>query len=367
MLTGLVVRLAQGLQLNLETSADAPSATPQASSPSTRESRRRLMWSVYIMDAWVGSGVDELTLLDEANIQIQLPSNEQDFVLEMPTVGQYLEPTIGTSHPQATTDLDLTAQFVRLISIRKKVLRCVKLPLSFTLIGTSSTKNAIRFVKHLDVARPPWLCDSEYNILQADLSRWHNSLPDNLHFTRSAVQKRKVTDQHGALLLLHLTYHQSLCDLTRIGMRELFKIREPILFPPEQDEFLRQVQDACFDNGMAVSDVLQESLKHGTGSLADTWLCVVAHDAARVLVYYLSNKMGSTARHNDDTLRSRVTLALWANMQALQRMIPMFALARPLVSETLAALLETITNAANQVYCGHEDGQTGRFRTPFNC
>ncbi len=71
-----------------------------------------------------------------------------------------------------------------------------------------------------------------------------------------------MTDQHGALLLLHITYHQTIGDLTRIGMRGLFKMQEPILFPSEPEGFLRQLQDACFDNSMTVSTILEEALKH---------------------------------------------------------------------------------------------------------
>lgn len=369
MLTGLAVRLAQGLQINLEPPVDAMYTTQPPISPSMRESRRRLMWSVYVLDSWVGSGVDELTLLDEVNIQTRLPSNEQDFVLEVPTAGQPLEPSINTHEPRAT--LDLIAQFVRLVKIRRKVLRygtiALITPDTRALVLGMLTTHTVRYVKHLDVAKPPWMQDSEFSTIQAALSQWHNSLPDSLQFTRSALQKRKVSDQHGALLLMHLTYHQSICDLTRIGMRELFKIREPILFPPDQDGFLRKVQDECFDNAMAVSDVFQEALKHGTESLADTWLCVVAHDAARVLVYYLVNKMGSTGRHSENTLRVRVTQALWANVQALQRMKPMFALAKPLVSGTRIVTFGTILTKVNKVYRRYENDSTSRLGAPVAC
>jgi hypothetical protein len=50
MLTGLGVRMTQALQINLEISSDVLSGDGQLSW-ACREARRRLMWSIYIMDA----------------------------------------------------------------------------------------------------------------------------------------------------------------------------------------------------------------------------------------------------------------------------------------------------------------------------
>ena len=193
-------------------------------------------------------------------------------------------------------------------------------------------------VKHLDESQPPWMEQSEYSTLRAECQAWYSSLPESLKFSRSAVQKRKVSGQHGALMLLHITYHQSMCDLTRIGMVELFRIRAPIVFPAEQHEFVQSVQDACFDHCMAFSSVLQEALHHGTEAFADTWLCVVAHDVSRVQIHYAKNRLGSSARHDHYGFASEVNAALSVNFEALHRMIPLLALAKPLVSLFLVAL-----------------------------
>lgn len=110
MLTGLAVRLSQALGLNIN--------RENTSKPvSYYESRTRLMWSTFILDAWVGSGVDELTFLSERDIHIPLPVAEADFVMET-----------GTRQSNYITDppnqqMDLEAQFVRLIYLRKAVLR----------------------------------------------------------------------------------------------------------------------------------------------------------------------------------------------------------------------------------------------------
>lgn len=130
MLTGLCVRMAQALQINLESSADILCVRPQELSATSKEARRRLMWSIYVMDAWVGSGVDALTLIDEANVKIQLPCSDQRFnyqepcIMEMLQCGKYLPFVSPKDRMKGPVEnLDLHGHFIRLVNLRKKVLR----------------------------------------------------------------------------------------------------------------------------------------------------------------------------------------------------------------------------------------------------
>ena len=130
-LTGLVSRMAQALQINLEYSSDimCTESTP-APSASEKEARRRLMWSCYVMDNWVGSGVDQLTLLSSNDLHIQLPCDEQSFLLSVPVITEILEPghvlkffPQELRRNQRADNLDMLAYFVRISELRKKVLR----------------------------------------------------------------------------------------------------------------------------------------------------------------------------------------------------------------------------------------------------
>ncbi|CEJ81055.1 hypothetical protein VHEMI01206 [[Torrubiella] hemipterigena] len=306
MLTGLAVRLSQALGLNVD-KQDEHSLKP----PCFYESCRRTMWSTFILDAWVGSGVDELTMLHERNIHVPLPMAETDFIMEMEPSSQVHTSQYWQSLEQSQ-HLDLEAQFVLLLTLRKAVLR---------------------IVKHLDVIQPPWEAQSEWSKLYQDLKRWNSGLPASLRFTRSAIQKRKITNQHGGLLFLHLCYHQTVCDLTRIGMSDLFRIKNPLVFPAEQRQFLIDVQDDCFDNSMSVSAIFRDALTHGPEAYSDTWLCVVAHDVSRVQVHYRSKQLGSAAAR--ETLVTDVDAALKTNAEMLTRLVPLIALAKPLLDATL--------------------------------
>lgn len=134
MLSGLAVRMAHALQLNVEFSPDILCAEANESSPPAveKESRRRLMWACYILDAWTGSGVDQLTLLREADIKIQLPCNERNFRLRIPcvteTLGvghvlQFLPPAIVPRRPAA--NMGIMAYYIRIVTLWKRVVRFV--------------------------------------------------------------------------------------------------------------------------------------------------------------------------------------------------------------------------------------------------
>lgn len=131
MLSGLITRMTQALQINLEYNTDVLCQNNDVGpSITARESRRRLMWSCYVLDALVGSGVDQLTLVDEKDMKIQLPCNERNFIQQIPCLTETLEPGSWLSFVHEGVDssailpnMGIMAYFVRHISIRKRVLR----------------------------------------------------------------------------------------------------------------------------------------------------------------------------------------------------------------------------------------------------
>lgn len=128
-LSGLTARISQALQLNLESSVDILCDT-KSNSPITNESKRRIMWSCYVMDSWVGSGVNQLTLLEDKDLKIQLPCHSHNFSLGTPCITEVLEAgrVLGfISQEQIqfrpAENMGIEAYFIRLVSIRKRVLR----------------------------------------------------------------------------------------------------------------------------------------------------------------------------------------------------------------------------------------------------
>jgi len=129
MLSGMTARMSQALQLNLESSADVFCLKPDTS-PIVNEARRRLMWSCYVMDSWVGSGVNQLTLLEDRDVKIQLPCHSHNFTLGIPCITETLDSNKVLNFvpqdeipPNPAQNMGIESYFIRLVSSRKRVLR----------------------------------------------------------------------------------------------------------------------------------------------------------------------------------------------------------------------------------------------------
>ncbi|KAJ5503751.1 hypothetical protein N7463_006625 [Penicillium fimorum] len=325
MLSGLTTRMTQALQINLEYNTDILCQDTDNGLPVTaKESRRRLMWSCYIMDALVGSGVDQLMLMDERDIKIQLPCNERNFTQQIPCLTETLYP--GSWLKLLPEDIDtktllpnmgIMAYSIRQISIRKRVLR---------------------YIKHLGEAMVPWDPASEFAHLDSDCRAWYDSLPASLQFTPDAIYIRKDTSQLGALCLLHCTHYQTICDLYRLGAPALYKLRAAFDFPPEQGEFLRHLQQVLFDSARALATIIGQTAAHGPQMLADSWLPTIAYDSSRIMVYHLTHILDPRSENAKALLLAAIPL-LRSNINALKLMGSLNAIASSLSSaaETMLA------------------------------
>ncbi|KAJ5815698.1 hypothetical protein N7474_007475 [Penicillium riverlandense] len=308
MLSGITSRMSQALQLNLEHSADVLCLKAESSSSAVvNETRRRLMWSCYVMDSWVGSGVNQLTLLEDRDLKIQLPCDGHNFSLGIPCITELLDEGkvlgfVPSNHipPHPAQNMGIEAYFIRLVSLRKKVLR---------------------YVKHLDIARPPWLAGSEFLLLSAEFDNWRYSLPQSLQWRPDAIYARRESSQLGALTLLWCTYYQTLVDLYRIGMPAIFRLRKNVEFPPDQQGFLKHCRSVCYENAREVSNVISEALRHGIKALADTWLCIIAHDSTKVMLYYMQQNEMAQGDVGD------IKALVQRNLDGLIQMRPMVATA----------------------------------------
>ncbi|KAJ5254700.1 hypothetical protein N7497_007831 [Penicillium chrysogenum] len=323
MLSGLTTRMTQALQINLEYNTDILCQNTNNGLPVTaKESRRRLMWSCYIMDALVGSGVDQLTLMDERDVKIQLPCNERNFTQQVPCLTETLYP--GSWLKILPDDLDtktlspnmgIMAYFIRHISIRKRVLR---------------------YIKHLGDAMVPWDPASEFALLDADCRAWYDSLPASLQFTADAMYIRKETYQLGALCLLHCAHYQTVCDLYRLGAPALYKLRAAFDFPPEQADFLQHLQQVLFDAARALATIIGQAAGHGPQTLADSWLPTIAYDSCRIMVYHLTQILDPRSENAKALALATIPL-LHSNINALKSMGSLNAIA-----STLSSAAETM-------------------------
>jgi hypothetical protein len=317
MLSGIMARMTQALQINLEYSTDILGISSEpALSVTTRECRRRLMWSCYVTDTLCGSGVDQLTLIDDRDLKIQLPSQEYSFLHERPCITLTLN---GSPLPFLPPDIipenvgenmGILAYFVQHMEARRRVLK---------------------YIKHLDKAKSPWLPNSEFAMLDSELWTWYESLPESLEFTSSTFYIRKESSQLGALSLLHCAFHQTMCDLYRLGAPMLYKLRSAFRFPPEQSHFQRHLQWSLFKSARTLAAIIAEAERHGSHMIGDTWLPTIAYDSNRIMLYYLTQLVDPGGESTKDLVVKTIPY-LQSNLQALRTMRATNVIADGLVS-----------------------------------
>ncbi|OAA71535.1 Fungal transcriptional regulatory protein [Cordyceps fumosorosea ARSEF 2679] len=338
MMSGLAVRMAHALKINSEHSPDimCSDATEAAPSVVSRESRRRLMWACYILDAWAGSGIDQLTLLRENDIKIQLPCNERNFGLRIASVTetlgvghvlQFLPPSVVPRRP--AENMGIMAYYIRIVTLWKKIVRYVN-----------------RLDSRLDVSPPPWQPDSDFAALDADLRLWRRELPDFVEYSAETIYARLDSNQLGALVLIHCTYHHNYLELYKLSMPDLFKLSKPLSIPPEHQDFFHAAQADCYHHAQQIADILAEAADHGVRLLSDSLLPYFVYDSSRVMLYYVARLLDPHRLDAQDKVRDAIN-AVESNNRVLRMMVALFPIAQ-LLSTTIERWLFKLKQATNR-------------------
>jgi len=85
-----------------------------------QESRRRLIWSIWITDTFLAGGIGDFTLCSTDRIHVRLPCDEQSFQLDRATDTETLK---ATANGSSLHQLSLTAHFIRVCDVRDRILR----------------------------------------------------------------------------------------------------------------------------------------------------------------------------------------------------------------------------------------------------
>lgn len=85
-----------------------------------QESRRRLMWAIFVLDTFLAGGLPEFTLCQSSVVHLPLPNLEASFELDI----SYANVPLHDSGPSSTVnDNGLLAYYIRVIYLRDSVLR----------------------------------------------------------------------------------------------------------------------------------------------------------------------------------------------------------------------------------------------------
>lgn len=85
-----------------------------------QESRRRLMWSIYVLDTLLAGGLPEFTLCPSDVLHLSLPNEETAFELDTSYANV---PLCRSNDESEKADIGLLGYYIRVIYLRDTVLR----------------------------------------------------------------------------------------------------------------------------------------------------------------------------------------------------------------------------------------------------
>lgn len=122
MMSGIASRLAQLLRLDAEPAKESLDGIPSSLIAAEKESRRRLVWSCYVLDVTISSGVDLISNWPSVP-RTRLPCSAREFILQLQCETGTLCAEAGAVDGDKKYNICLEAYFVRIIYLRKQVLR----------------------------------------------------------------------------------------------------------------------------------------------------------------------------------------------------------------------------------------------------
>lgn len=268
MLTGLASRFAAALRLNHE----IPKLCFLA-----QESRRRLMWSLFMIDIGMAAGHPDFTLwAHRANmINLKLPCNERNFEYDLPEITESLAPPPNLPDgtlPPLSENVGFLALHVRIQWIRSKVLAFTK--------GLANQKPT-----PADLEQLPRKCEE----LQADLDAFQQRLPAPFRWTAQNLRLRAYHPRLCVYLMTHIWWRQCHCDLYRIalvGRRESLSKKSIQMLDPA---FVRLCKEQCFEHAKAMAEMFAEVTRFDKGvPVSDLDLPVCVYQCANTLFYTLA-------------------------------------------------------------------------------
>ncbi|KAL6913020.1 hypothetical protein FSHL1_010703 [Fusarium sambucinum] len=185
MYIGVATRMAKMMKLELDDqrmgllekqTTSQQSRTGSAEIAIVRETRRRTMYSCFILDRLMGGGSGRALSTPIETLRIQLPCSEMAFDLSLHVYTGFLRQPEGLIQPQMNDDSTLS-QFIRLVDI-------------WSDISTYSSKGGREHENF-----PPWDNRSRFHELRAKLNTFYNGLPDTFTLSRQNYYRH---DNHQA-------------------------------------------------------------------------------------------------------------------------------------------------------------------------
>lgn len=262
-MVGLVGRMAFAMRLHLDDPLEQSSIT-------AIETKRRLMWAAFSVDAVFGAGIAEFTSIPSASLRIALPIPDHCFNLGIPTRARYLHEVSRPGDYDALLPGEdgITARQIRLLVIRQDVL--------------TFGKNIERF------PQKPWEAGSPFEDCLVRLRHWQDTLQPSLRFTADNIYLHHGNNEAGAFVNIHVWHKQLYCDLYRVAFPGFRESAAETYWATAPEGYVDTLRKNGFEAACAVADVfrmVERVLPGEVGVNVD--VAVMPYESIRLQLQYL--------------------------------------------------------------------------------
>ncbi|GAB1313792.1 hypothetical protein MFIFM68171_04002 [Madurella fahalii] len=271
MLHAIASRFATALRLNHE----SPDLCFLA-----RESRRRLVWSLYMIDSFISAGQPDLALWPDAEhqIHVQLPCNERNFEFDLPEPTELLRPPAPDPAgviPPLPDVLGFMALHVRIQWMRTRILQCTS-----KVIASPSEV----------LSRLPGQCAE----LAAELEAFEARLPQSFRWSENNLRLRTYSPRLGIFIMTHVWWRQCHLDLYRLFLPGLREALAPAALQQLDPHFATHKRRSCYEHARAMADMFAQLLALGSSApVTDLDMPGCAFQCSRVLYHSLQTDGGN--------------------------------------------------------------------------
>lgn len=279
MLAATAARFATALRLNY----DNPDLCFLA-----QESRRRLMWALFMIDQGMAGGYRDLTLWTPETIHISLPCNERDFEFDLAPPS--LRPLVPSPDESENDDIGSLALHVRILWLRGRILKFAK--------RASNCSND-------DLGR----LQEQLQSFAKELSDFAERLPVSFRWSDNSLRLRAYSPRLCVFIMIHVWLRQCNCDLFRIG---LVGLRDSLTRSAAErlgPEFIAGCQRQCYEHAMEMSNMFTSIRALDHYPVADLDMPVCAYQCIRML-YYIYHLNAEEYGLTPEILRKKASVCL---------------------------------------------------------
>jgi hypothetical protein len=256
MLLAVAMRMAMALRLHQNINASLLVA----------ESRRRLMWSLYLLDTKLAAGYDDFTECPFSRVQaLQLPSSDRAFELGLAEEKTYIDSNWdGVDRATGNNALVL---YIRACVLRDRILRLTKSLAFSKTVTVDSCSQIIRSHCH-------------------EIETFSDTLSGPNKLTKANIMQRSHLPEFGCFVVAHLILQSSLLILLRMTLPGLRESLPKSLLEGQDPEWILLCRKKCLSAAHNIAAMFRQLSDMAPDlPVLDIDMPVIAYQCVRILTY----------------------------------------------------------------------------------